>query len=100
MPTIVLSVERLPIPPLSHSTQKGLVGMVGFEPTTPCTQGRCATRLRYIPTRLTSNTILPPRAEVVDPAGLGHKFPRRARDSQPRLLRFESESGLQVLTRV
>jgi hypothetical protein len=27
-----------------------LVGAVGFEPTTPCAQGRCATRLRYAPT--------------------------------------------------
>jgi hypothetical protein len=28
-----------------------LVGAIGFEPTTPCAQGRCATRLRYAPTR-------------------------------------------------
>jgi integrase len=27
-----------------------LVGAIGFEPTTPCAQGRCATRLRYAPT--------------------------------------------------
>ncbi len=27
-----------------------LVGAVGFELTTPCAQGRCATRLRYAPT--------------------------------------------------
>ena len=26
------------------------VGAIGFEPTTPCAQGRCATRLRYAPT--------------------------------------------------
>ena len=26
-----------------------LVGAIGFEPTTPCAQGRCATRLRYAP---------------------------------------------------
>ena len=30
--------------------QRGLVGAIGFEPTTPCAQGRCATRLRYAPT--------------------------------------------------
>jgi len=31
-------------------TMKRLVGAIGFEPTTPCAQGRCATRLRYAPT--------------------------------------------------
>ena len=29
-----------------------LVGARGFEPRTPCAQGRCATRLRYAPTDL------------------------------------------------
>jgi hypothetical protein len=29
-----------------------LVGTAGFEPTTPCPPGRCATKLRYAPTRL------------------------------------------------
>ena len=28
-----------------------LVGAIGFEPMTPCAQGRCATRLRYAPTK-------------------------------------------------
>src|SRR5579864_1242160 len=32
-----------------------LVGAIGFEPTTPCAQGRCATRLRYAPTRFIIN---------------------------------------------
>jgi hypothetical protein len=27
----------------------GLVGAAGFEPATPCSQSRCATRLRYAP---------------------------------------------------
>src|SRR5215472_4083034 len=31
-------------------TQLRLVGARGFEPPTPCAQGRCATRLRYAPT--------------------------------------------------
>ena len=31
-------------------TAKFLVGARGFEPPTPCAQGRCATRLRYAPT--------------------------------------------------
>ena len=30
-----------------------VVGATGFEPATPCAQGRCATRLRYAPTGLT-----------------------------------------------
>ena len=29
----------------------GMVGLAGFEPTTPCPPGRCATRLRYSPFR-------------------------------------------------
>src|ERR1700745_182028 len=35
-----------------------LVGATGFEPATPCAQGRCATRLRYAPTL--KNLIVPP----------------------------------------
>ena len=26
-----------------------MVGLAGFEPTTPCPPGKCATRLRYSP---------------------------------------------------
>ena len=32
--------------------KQSLVGATGFEPATPCAQGRCATRLRYAPTLL------------------------------------------------
>ena len=32
------------------SSGHNLVGARGFEPPTPCAQGRCATRLRYTPT--------------------------------------------------
>ena len=35
---------------LSFGFSRRLVGAIGFEPTTPCAQGRCATRLRYAPT--------------------------------------------------
>src|SRR5512134_671726 len=28
-----------------------MVGTGGLEPPTPCSQGKCATRLRYVPTR-------------------------------------------------
>ena len=27
-----------------------MVGEIGFEPTTPCTQNKCATKLRHSPT--------------------------------------------------
>lgn len=33
--------------PKKHFTQ--YVGIVGFEPTTPCSQSRCSTKLSYIP---------------------------------------------------
>ena len=32
--------------------KKLLVGTAGFEPTTPCPPGRCATKLRHAPTPL------------------------------------------------
>src|SRR5689334_13002098 len=32
--------------------QKEMVGTTGFEPATPCTPSRCATRLRYVPTTI------------------------------------------------
>ena len=35
--------------PGAGSRRKHLVGARGFEPPTPCAQGRCATRLRYAP---------------------------------------------------
>ena len=45
---------------LSYEALYLLVGATGFEPATPCAQGRCATGLRYAPTigcldSLTSN---------------------------------------------
>ena len=50
-----------------------MVGETGFEPATPCTQNRCATRLRHSPTvRATWASIAASAAEaaVVGPAGL------------------------------
>ena len=35
---------------INEGQSEKLVGAIGFEPTTPCAQGRCATRLRYAPT--------------------------------------------------
>ena len=35
-----------------------MVGARGFEPPTPCAQGRCATRLRYAPTKRKASRFL------------------------------------------
>ena len=52
--------------------RKNMVGAAGFEPTTPCPPGRCATRLRYAPTeptiiadRKASRTVRPWTAVLV-----------------------------------
>jgi hypothetical protein len=48
---IFMMATFLVLPGAIQPTQeKLLVGAIGFEPTTPCAQGRCATRLRYAPT--------------------------------------------------
>src|SRR5437016_2822797 len=44
--------------PNSRNHLEELVGAIGFEPTTPCAQGRCATRLRYAPTLLRFYSII------------------------------------------
>jgi hypothetical protein len=44
------SVEWVCLQVIESKTQFLLVGARGFEPRTPCAQGRCATRLRYAPT--------------------------------------------------
>ena len=36
---------------LVHDRNKKLVGVKGFEPSTPCTPCKCATRLRHTPNR-------------------------------------------------
>ncbi len=35
--------------PLSYTRNKKMVGAAGFEPATPWSQARCATKLRYAP---------------------------------------------------
>ena len=42
--------EQQDAPQVARRKKKTLVGARGFEPRTPCAQGRCATRLRYAPT--------------------------------------------------
>jgi hypothetical protein len=36
-----------------------MVGTAGLEPATPCSQGKCATRLRYVPTLVISGSKYP-----------------------------------------
>jgi hypothetical protein len=45
---------------------KVLVGATGFEPATPCAQGRCATRLRYAPTSSIITDASGPASSVAD----------------------------------
>jgi hypothetical protein len=47
---VTLDIARQVEPRWNPGTQK-VVGATGFEPATPCAQGRCATRLRYAPIR-------------------------------------------------
>jgi hypothetical protein len=46
---VTLDIARQVEPRWNPGTRK-VVGATGFEPATPCAQGRCATRLRYAPT--------------------------------------------------
>jgi hypothetical protein len=43
-------IEKICGPKVARIFMILLVGARGFEPPTPCAQGRCATRLRYAPT--------------------------------------------------
>ena len=43
------SAWKAEVLPLNYTRKKNLVGVAGFEPATPCSQGRCATKLRYTP---------------------------------------------------
>ena len=39
--------------PLSYTRKQKMVGAAGFEPATPWSQARCATKLRYAPSFIT-----------------------------------------------
>ena len=47
-----IQLGRLTLYQLSYSR---MVGVTGFEPVTPCSQGKCATELRYTPLSLLDN---------------------------------------------
>jgi hypothetical protein len=62
---------RLELYQLSYTrllTHRSVVGTRGFEPPTPCSQSRCATRLRHVPTATYHR--LRPREYTVKPLGL------------------------------
>ena len=51
--------------PIYSGFRYEMVGATGFEPATPCAQGRCATRLRYAPTLKTFDfTAVPPASQL------------------------------------
>src|SRR6185369_4188805 len=49
--TYDLRLRRPLLYPAELRAQRKMVGETGFEPATPCAQDRCATRLRYSPTK-------------------------------------------------
>src|SRR6185436_4859669 len=55
-------LRRLLLYPSELRGQGGaeMVGARGFEPPTPCSQSRCATRLRYTPTRASEQDLVIP----------------------------------------
>ena len=53
--TLDIQLGRLSLYQLSYS-RRTVVGAAGFEPTTPCSQSRCATRLRYAPVQRSKYT--------------------------------------------
>ena len=55
---LILRMDRLLITLYSACQGEFLVGVQGFEPWTPCSQSRCATRLRYTPTESIFYTVL------------------------------------------
>ena len=56
---------------MTSDLELSVVGTAGFEPTTPCSQSRCATKLRYVPcrTRLADGCVGPVEVQV------GHRAP-------------------------
>src|SRR5579859_4288242 len=64
-----------------------LVGAEGFEPTTPCSQSRCATRLRYAPHIKNSLPAHLPWSQAVDRLAEPLRFQLRAsvQSTRPRV---------------
>ena len=45
-------LRYVPLPMSPGWTRQKMVGVRGFEPPTPCSRSRCATRLRYTPSQI------------------------------------------------
>ena len=77
-----------------------MVGVEGFEPTTPCSQSRCATRLRYTPNAFTNFQRLGlPDVELIDRAGARTvRFSDPFRQIEPATLRKRSKNQPHSLT--
>ena len=67
-PSSVLETEAQPLDQRDTLLEEALVGVRGFEPPTPCAQGRCATRLRYTPPKPPRHTTNMAGAEGVEPS--------------------------------
>lgn len=78
---------RVPsLPGDSHRRSQALVGVSGFEPLTPCAQGRCAARLRHTPT---PDSTYRGRGSAADPAARAARNGRQASRARARwLIRF------------
>ena len=50
---------------------RDMVGATGFEPATPCSQSRCATKLRYAPTAKRREELK--RRDIKKPPGVDGK---------------------------
>ena len=59
-----------------------MVGATGFEPATPCAQGRCATRLRYAPTAIALRLYVSFADAPRDPQSGEIREPHKRRPSQ------------------
>ena len=70
----------MPAPGRGRGRQGDVVGERGFEPPTPCSQSRCATRLRHSPVQGNLRVSGSPRngVETLNRAKLGTTGPNRA----------------------
>src|ERR1700756_2046139 len=76
-------------------TLRILVGAAGFEPVTPCAQGRCATRLRYAPTLLSSRKAAghAPARRCLDYSGASQQKPSGDRNPKRRGITLHCDAG-------
>jgi hypothetical protein len=63
-----------------------VVGATGFEPATPCAQGRCATRLRYAPTEAILRQTIGPSGLDAGPGRLAGCLSRIRQEQMPAVV--------------